>query len=387
MSFTTYRQVRPWAAAIREAVTQGTMPPWHAAPGAAHAFKNDRSLSANEKATIRAWADHNAPEGDATPPLAVPAANSTWKLGKPDITIQVPGFQVPAQGPLPYTFLIAPVHFEHDTWVRAAEYRIDQRQAIHHINAFIRSPGSSYLEGFPRNQLFVPSVAERAKRRPNEAVFSRRELLLGYEPGYVPTPWLDDGAKLIRAGSDIILEMHFNPNGKAAVDHSELGLYFAPEPPRYRILAIDTLRDVDLAIPADSASYHSEASMTLGQPARLLSLQPHMHVRGSSMNVKAFYPEGRSETLIDVPHYDFNWQTTYVLAQPALLPKGTRIVSVAGYDNTANNKFNPDPAATVHWGDQTTDEMHVAFLELVIDRDSDPNSLFEAAPKMIRASQ
>ena len=385
MPFTDYKQIRPWAAAIREAAISGTMPPWHAAPGAAHAFRNDRSLTASEKALIRAWVDQGAPEGEPTPPLRTPAADSKWKLGKPDIVVQVPGFAIPKQGPLPYSFLITPLHLERDTWVRAAEFRIDQRQAIHHLNAFIRAPGSSYLEGFPINKIFVPTVAERGKRKPGEAVFARREMLLGYEPGYQPMPWLEDGAKLIPAGSDLIFEMHYNPNGTEAVDHSEFALYFSGAPPRYRILAVDTLRDLDLAIPPQSAVYVSEANMTLAQPARLLSLQPHMHVRGSSMTVRAKYPDAREETLIDVPHYDFNWQTTYVLAQPALLPKGTRLVSRAGYNNTANNRFNPDPNATVHWGDQTTDEMHIAFLELIIDRKADPNSLFQTAPKMIDA--
>jgi len=385
MAFSTYAQVRPWASAIREAVAGRTMPPWHAAPGAAHAFRNDRSLSLPQIAAIKAWVDAGAPEGEHTAALTPETSDSKWKLGKPDVTIHVPGFRIPKQGPLPYSFLIVPLHFEHDTWIRAAEFRIDQRQAIHHMNAFVRAPGSSYLDGFPRNEIFSPTVAERGKKRPGEALFARREMLLGYEPGYAPAPWMQDGGKLIRAGSDIVLEMHYNPNGREAVDHSEFALYFAKEPPRYRILAIDTLRDLDLAIPPQSSTYHSEASMTLEQPARLLSLQPHMHVRGSSMVVRASYPDGRTETLIDVPHYDFNWQTTYVLAQPANLPPGTRLTSLAGYDNSANNKFNPDPAVTVHWGDQTTDEMHIAFLELVLDGTADPNSLLSGTPKMIGA--
>ena len=386
MAFTDYKQVRPWASAIAEVVTRGTMPPWHAAPGTAHAFRNDRSLTIGQRAAVRAWVKAGAPEGEPTHSLLKPASTNGWKLGKPDVVVEVPGFQIPAKGPLPYSFLIVPVHLDRDTWVRAAEFRIDQRQAIHHLNAFIRAPGSSFLEGFPRGRIFTPTVAERGKRKPGEPFFARREMLLGYEPGYTAMPWLDDGAKLIPAGSDIIFEMHYNPNGKEAVDHSQLGLYFATAAPKYRVLAIDTLRDLDLAIPPRSSQYLSHASMTLAQPARLLSLQPHMHVRGSSMKVEAEYPEGRKEVLIDVPRYNFNWQTTYVLRHPAELPEGTRLLSTAGYDNSANNAFNPDPAATVHWGDQTTDEMHIAFLELVIDRAADPNSLFQAAPKMIGGS-
>ncbi|MDQ6676685.1 MAG: thiol-disulfide isomerase [Acidobacteriota bacterium] len=383
MAFSTYAQVRPWASAIREAVASRTMPPWHAAPDAAHEFRNNRSLTPQQIAAIKAWVDAGAPEGEPAAALASQTPGAKWKLGTPDLILQVPGFHIPKQGPLPYSFLIVPLHFEHDTWIRAAEFRIDQRQAIHHLNAFVRAPGSSYLDGFPLNRIFLPTVADRGKKRPGERLFARREMLLGYEPGYMAAPWMDGGGKLIRAGSDLVFEMHYNPNGKEAVDHSELALYFAKEPPRYRILAIDTLRDLDLAIPPESSAYHSEAAMTLAQPARLLSLQPHMHVRGSSMIVRANYPDGRTETLIDVPHYDFNWQTTYTLAQPAELPAGTRLISLAGYDNSANNKFNPDPAATVHWGDQTTDEMHIAFLELVIDSAADPNSLLSSAPKMI----
>jgi hypothetical protein len=354
MAFTSYKEVRPWSRAIREAVVSRSMPPWHATKASAHEFRNNRSLSQSEIETLTGWIDAGSPEG---PPATLQTAvitDSKWHLGKPDVVIQVPGVHVPKTGVQPYTFLIVPVHIEHDTWVRAAEFRIDQRSLVHHMNAFVREPGSSYLADFPRNQIFVPTVAERGKKRAGEAIFARRQLLLGYEPGYEPMPWLQGGAKLIKAGSDIVFEMHFNPNGKEAVDHSELGLYFAAEAPAQRVLAIDTLRDLDLQIPPKVPNYLSRASMTLGRPARLLSVQPHMHVRGRSMEVRAIYPDGRTETLLSVPKYDFNWQTTYVLKEPLNLPAGTVLESVAGFNNSTNNAFNPDPEATVHWGDQTT---------------------------------
>ncbi|HVW87751.1 MAG TPA: cytochrome c, partial [Bryobacteraceae bacterium] len=383
MAFTSYSEVRPWARAIREAVASRSMPPWHAAPGSAHAFRNDRALSKAEIDTIVRWADAGSPEGDQAPPKFVAASDHGWRLGKPDLVLQVPGLHVPKSGVVPYTFLIVPLHFDHDTWVRAAEFRIDQRQLVHHINAFVRPPDSSYLADFPRNEIFVPTLADRGKKREGEAVFARRQLLLGYEPGYEPMPWLENGAKLIKAGSDIVFEMHFNPNGHEATDRSELGLYFAKAAPAKRVLAIDTLRDLDLRIPPQSSSYLSNASMTLGQPARLLSIQPHMHVRGKSMEVKAIFPDGRSEVLLSVPKYDFNWQTTYVLRDPLNLPAGTVLESIAGFDNSANNAFNPDPNATVRWGDQTFDEMHIAFLELVIDASADPESLLKTPPRMV----
>jgi hypothetical protein len=385
MPLTSYKQVRPWAGAIREAVLSRAMPPWYAAPGSAHSFRNDRSLSKAEVETIAQWVDAGAPEGDPVREYAPPARDSGWKLGKPDLVIQVPGFQVPKSGVVPYSFLIVPQHFDRDTWVEAAEFRVDKRAVIHHMNAFVRPPGSSYLAGFPERQIFVPTVAERARKRDGERVFERRQLLLGYEPGYAPMPWLEGGAKLIKAGSDIVFEIHYNPNGKEVTDYSEFGLYFAKTAPSRRVLAIDTLRDLDFAIPPGERNFLSKASMTLARPARLLSVQPHMHVRGKSMEIRAMYADGRTEILLNVPKYDFNWQITYVLSKTLDLPAGTRLESIAGFDNSMNNRFNPDSGATVRWGDQTTSEMHIAFLELVIDAGADPDSLFETAPKMIAA--
>jgi hypothetical protein len=386
MAFTSYRDTRPWAAAIREAVRSGAMPPWHALPNAAHAFRNDRALSSNEAETLVAWAEAGAPEGDPVRAFIPAPRTSAWKLGTPDTVVKIPGFQVPKQGSLPYSFLIVPLHLDHDVWVSAAEFRIDHSAVIHHINAFVRPPGSSYLAKFPAGQIFIPTVAQRGARRPDEHVFDRRELLLGYEPGYMPMPWLPDAGKLIKAGSDIVLEMHYNPNGTPVTDFSELALYFAKGAPSRRIVAIDTLRDLDLSIPPQQPDTVSRASMTLGQSATLLSIQPHMHMRGKSMAVRAIYPDGRVDPLLTVPRYDFHWQTTYVLRDPILLPAGTRLESVAAFDNSPNNAFNPDPAATVHWGDQTTDEMHIAFLELVIDASQNAEGLFQEKPKMIGTS-
>ncbi len=384
MPFTTYSQVRPFAKAIRQAVLQKSMPPWHAEPGA-HSWRNDRTLSPQDAAKLVAWVDAGAPEGGHSDSIKVTKASRGWKLGKPDRVVKVPGFDVPKSGQLMYSFLIVPLHLEKDTWVRAAEFRIDQRGVLHHMNAFVRPPGSSYLAGFPIGEIFSPTVAQRGKRRPEERVFDRRQLVLGYEPGYEAMPWLDGGAKLIPAGSDLILEIHYNPNGNATKDYSEFALYFTNKVPEQRVVAIDTLRDLDFVIPPKDGGFLSQATMTLARAAKLLSVQPHMHLRGKSMLVRAVFPDGRIETVINVPRYDFNWQTTYVLAQPLDLPEGTRLESTAGFDNSPNNRFNPDPAASVKWGDQTTDEMHIAFLELVIEASGDPEKLFKAVPKMVGA--
>lgn len=384
MPLTSYAEVRPWAQAIREAVMTRKMPPWHAAGETAHTFRNDRSLTEVEIRTIGTWVNEGAQEGKPIV-TAFPKVSREggWKLGKPDIVIRVPGFRVPASGLMSYRYLITGGLFPKDVWVRAAEFRIDQRSAIHHINAYARGPESSYLAGYPKSQIVPATIADRGRRREGENVFDRRQQLVGWEPGYEPMPWLAGGAKQIRAGSDIVFEMHYSPNGKEATDYSQLGIYLAETDPAERVVAIDTLRDLDLAIPAGEPDYVSHASMTLALPVKLVSVQPHMHYRGKAMEVRAVYPSGQTQVLISVPKYDFNWQTTYVLREPMFLPAGTRLDSVAEFDNSVNNPSNPDASVLVNWGDQTTDEMHIAFLELAVPVGADPEKLFTAPPRML----
>jgi hypothetical protein len=384
MPLTSYAEVRPWANAIREAVLTRKMPPWHAEGETAHTFRNDRSLTEAEIQTITTWLKEGAQEGKPLNTAFHPLnQDAGWKLGKPDIVIRVPGFRVPASGQLTYRYLITGGLFPKDVWVRAAEFRIDHRSVVHHINAYARGPESSYLAGFPKGEIVSATLADRGRRREGEKIFDRRQQLVGWEPGYRPMPWLPGGAKQIRAGSDIVFEMHYNPNGKEVTDYSLLGLYLTDTAPAERVVSIDTLRDLDLAIPAGDGDYVSHASMILAQPVKLVSVQPHMHYRGKAMEVRAIYPDGRVELLVSVPKYDFNWQTTYALREPKLLPAGTRLDSVAHFDNSLNNASNPDASAFVKWGDRTIDEMHIAFLELALPVAADPDKLFAAPPRMI----
>lgn len=356
------------------------MPPWHAGPESSLTFHNDRSLTAKEIGIITAWVDGGSVEGPKIDYPNPSGTDSKWKLGKPDIIVRVPGFKVPERGDIPYTFLILPTGLTKDRWVRAAEFRADQRSVIHHINAFVRPPGSSYLAGLESNRFLVPTLTQRRVGRPGEGVFARRELLLGYEPGYAAIPWREDQAKLIRAGSDIVLEMHFTANGKEHTDYSEVGLYFAPDAPRERVLSTQT-QDMDIAIPPRDANYESSASLTFGRPVKLISLQPHMHLRGKAMQIRVAYPDGRIETLLDVPRYSFNWQTTYFLKDPKTLPAGSTIQSRAVFDNSPNNPYNPDPARTVKWGDQSYEEMHIGFMEIAFDAGIDAESVIDTAVK------
>ncbi|HEY3740176.1 MAG TPA: thiol-disulfide isomerase [Bryobacteraceae bacterium] len=373
MPLTSYKEARPWAAAIKQAVVRGTMPPWHADRATSELFANSRLLKESEVRTIAEWAESGAAEG--TPGVAIdpPHATEGWKLGKPDLVIKVPGAKIPATGTYEYTFLVTPLDLPADTWVAAAEWKIDQRSLVHHMNAFLRPPGSSYLANVPPGKLYTPTHEERLARHKDEREVDRRELLVGYEPGYKPAPWGEGRAKLMHKGGAIVFEIHYNTNGKAATDYSELGIYFAKQPPRERVETITPADALGLKIPAGDPAHSTHVTATLTHDAKLVSLQPHMHLRGKAFDIWAVFPDGKREELLKVPRYDFNWQTTYFLKKPMDLPKGTMLEYTATFDNSPNNPSNPDPTKTVYWGDQSWDEMNIGFTELSFDVTADPD--------------
>ena len=210
MALTSYKEVRPWAKAIKEAALRRVMPPWYADPAIGTKFLNDRSLTEEEIRSIVSWVDSGAEPGASVEnDTEVTSADTSRPLRKPDLVIRVPALPVPATGTMEYTFLVTALNFEEDKWIEEAEWRIDQRQLVHHMNAFVRPPGSSYVATAPYGQPYVASKTERLARRPDETENDRRELLIGYEPGYRPAPWGADRAKLIKRGSDMVFEMHY----------------------------------------------------------------------------------------------------------------------------------------------------------------------------------
>ncbi|OYW08518.1 MAG: hypothetical protein B7X34_08525 [Acidobacteriia bacterium 12-62-4] len=356
MAFLTYQQTRPFAKAIREAVATKRMPPWFADPHVGK-FTNDWSLSPAEIQTLSAWAESGAPEGNAKDAKPNPTFATGWRIPEPDLVIQLPEpYQVPASGTIDYVYTIVPTGLTEDRWIQFAEPRPGNRALVHHVIAFIREPGSPWFAEYPVNKSFIPN--KTTKGGPSQAA-------------------------LLKAGSDIVFQMHYTANGTAGTDQSKIGLVFAKEPPKQAVHTL-WLQNSKFVIPPGADNYPVATAVTLGTDVELLDSTPHMHVRGKSMTVRAVYPDGRTETVVAVPRYDFNWQTTYVLSKPIDLPKGTRLESTAGFDNSPNNKFNPDPAAAVKWGDQTTDEMHIAFLELVIEATGDPEKLFSSLPALPR---
>jgi len=387
MSFLTYKDARPWAKAIREAVLTRKMPPWFADPHYGK-FANDRSLSKSEMDTLVSWVDAGAPEGeakDAPPPVEWVDG---WSIGKPDAVFEMPhDFDVPSAGVVEYQYIVIPSGFTKDTWVQAAEARPGNRALVHHIIAFIRPPGSKWLSEAKPGVPFVPEAKKKEekkdsgrKKNEDEDIGATPELLVGFAPGLVPMSWHPGQAKLVKAGSDFVFQMHYNPTGKAGTDRSRIGLIFAQEPPKQRVFTANATNSKFVIPPGDPA-FKVDSSITLQAPARLVDLMPHMHYRGKDFVYRATYPTGETETLLSVPHYDFNWQLFYYLADDKVLPKGTRIDCTAHFDNSPNNKYNPDPKAEVRWGDQTWEEMMIGWFEIAVDADQDPVDVFREKKK------
>jgi len=369
MALLTYKDAKPWARAMREAVLAKRMPPWF---GDAHTgkFINDWSLSKGEIDTIVGWADGGAKEGNAKDGKPNPEFVEGWRIGKPDLVLEMPEvWNVPASGTIDYTYFIVPTGLTEDKWVQMAEARPGNRAVVHHIIAFIREPGSKWFADYPAGKGFVPKKGGQGSASGN---------LTGYAPGTMPRELRPGQAVLLKAGSDIVLQMHYTANGKPATDQSKIGIRFAKEPVKQRVFTL-AAQNTKFAIPPGVDNYPVSGSITLGTEVELLSLQPHMHVRGKAAEMRAVYPTGEVENLLKAK-YDFNWQLDYVYAPGKILPKGTRVEAVNYYDNSPNNKNNPDPKAEVRWGDQSWEEMMIDFFEVAVDVKTPPASLIQRGP-------
>ncbi len=367
MPLMTYAETRPWAKAIREQVIARKMPPWFADPAYGH-FDNDRSLSQKEIDTLAAWVSAGAPAGDpktAPPPREWPQG---WNIGTPDQIFEMPApFSLPAKGAIDYQYLILPTHFTEDRWVQKVEVRTSSRSAVHHAVVYIREPGSKWLEGEPLEKPFSVPLTKG---------FTTSDLLMVYTPGNSYDQWPPGVAKRIKAGSDLVLQMHYTTSGKATEDRTRIGLVFAKEPPKQAVLSLQMSNDRFVIPPGDS-NYRVQVSGTLPNDALLIAMFPHMHLRGKAFEYLITGPNGHVETLLKVNHYDFQWQLNYRLAEPRLIKAGTRLTWVGYFDNSPNNPNNPDPTAEVRFGEQSWEEMMIGFFDVVVDSTLDKQKFFE----------
>ena len=373
MPLVTYEQARPFAQAIASATSQKKMPPWFADPGIGH-FSNDPSLSPQEIATIASWADSNAPAGG---PLDAPAAREWahgWMIPQPDAVIQMPKpVAIPARGDVQYTYEIVHTGFTEGKWVQFSEVRPSSRENVHHAVVYVRPPDSHWLQHAPVGEPFTGADMNDEQDR-NDTHFTTADILLVYAPGSSPDNWTGGMAKFIPAGSDLVFQMHYMAHGHPMSDQTSVGMVFAKEPPKQRVLTLQLTND-KFVIPPGVPDFRVEVHGSIPNDALLLSFFPHMHLRGKRFEYNILQPGGGIETLLLV-NYDFYWQLSYRLAEPRLLKAGTVLQAVAWYDNSKNNPHNPDPDAAVRWGDQTYDEMMVGFFDVAVPANVDKTQFF-----------
>ncbi len=339
-TLTSYEDVLGWEDTILEVIDDNRMPPWNANPAYGH-FSNDPRLSATEKELLETWVASGMPLGEPGDLPEPPQFTAGWRIPEPDqvIAMRQEPFQVPAEGVVDYKRYIVDPGWTEDKYIDAAEARPDNRSVVHHILVYIIPPGGRRAD--------------------------LRQVLVGYAPGSLPVRCDEGTAIKVPAGSRLLFEMHYTPNGSPQSDRSYIGVSFTDASRVNKLLQGRIAIETDFLIRAGDP----DSTVTATYPSRhdelLLSMTPHMHLRGKAFRYEAFYPDGSSEILLDVPNYDFKWQLKYILREPKLLPAGTKIRCTARYDNSANNLVNPDPSQDVRWGDQSNEEMMIGFLDTI----------------------
>ena len=389
-SVLAYKDLRPWAKSIKEKVANRVMPPWHADPHFGD-FKNNSSLTQAEIDTITAWVDGGAVEGNAKDLPPVPKFTEGWGIPSPDMIVQIPEEYSYKPGADEYQYFDVPTNFTEDRYISMAEARPGNRKIVHHIIAFIVPKGAPTMAGNPEQRAKMMEAAlknspfyrdgflmrmkadqpvEDDGCGPNARRGGGDNMLVGYAPGRNPDIYAAGTARKIPAGATIRFQIHYSNqtlgNDKVEKDRSMIGLVFAKEPPQ-RLVTTNSIANIFFKIPAGADNHKVTACRQFKRDTTLYALEPHMHLRGKAMEYKAFYPDGKSEVLLNVPAYDFAWQTNYLLKQPKRLPAGTRLMVTGYFDNSAKNKFNPDPTKDIRHGEPTYDEMMMGFIDYVTE--------------------
>ena len=372
---TSYELVKGFSPMIREVLRTQRMPPWHADPHYG-VFKNDRALSTDNVKTLVHWIEAGSPRGEGADPLAAMQKEwPDWALGKPDVVLELPPFDVPSTGVIAYQDIRVKNPIGRDVWLKAIDYAPGDRAVVHHILGYTltpqqaaarpageengtaaEQPGQQSPQARQLQQACsTPEGAQRIRSRVSGGA-SGGLSIGGYVPGSAPLKMPDDSGVLLTKDSTFRFQLHYTTSGKPARDVTRVGLYFSTEPPK-SVFRMMVLLDPCLTIPANNKAYTASMSRIIDRDMDVYNLTPHSHYRGVASDFIAEYPDGTKETLLSVPKYDFNWQTTYSFATPKRLPKGTRLTHSTTYDNSALNKANPDPSIVVHWGEQSWEEM------------------------------
>ena len=360
MSLLTYADARPWARAMSRRVAEGSMPPWHA-DAESGTFENERRLTADEKAVMTRWAEAGAPEGDPKDLPAVPTFADGWSIGTPDAVFEMAEDDaVPASGTIQSQYFTIPTNFTETKWVQAIEVRPGNRALVHHVLVYYPAPAST---DNALSRVLDTGLGGRggAAGGGRGGLGNVRRLIATYAPGTAPQVFRPGTAMRLPPGGTLMLQMHYTSNGTAGTDRSKVGMIFSKEPPTAEIEASQFINTL-FTIPAGAADHRVDASVGFAQDAVLWGIFPHTHVRGKRWSYTLALPDGTMKPLLSVPKYDFNWQTYYMFKEPLEIPKGSRILSSAWYDNSPANRSNPDPTKAVRWGDQTWEEMQYTGL-------------------------
>jgi hypothetical protein len=337
-AMTSYDVIQEFSGLIKSAVLAGEMPPWHADPKYS-AFSNTKSMSDEEIATLVDWIDRGAPRGDGGDPLAETETPEPvdWPLGKPDHVVSIPLQSIPAQGYVDYKYFFSESPFDSDVWLKAMAVKPGDRSVVHHC------------------LVFKGTMSELIALRGGLAGF-----FAGYVPGMEQVPFPEGTGKKLRKNDLIVFQMHYTTNGKAATDQTQLGFYLADEPPRREIVT-SAAYDVNFRIPPNSRDVRVQATQRFDRASTIYEFSPHMHYRGAAAKFTLKYPDGSQEVVLSVPAYFFDWQALYRLEAPKQVPAGTVMICEGWFDNTAQNRFNPDPNDTVRFGEQSWEEMFIGY--------------------------
>lgn len=389
MSLIDYKSVRPWAKAIREAVLLNRMPPWFADPKIGH-FSNDSSLTESEKHIISEWVDQGAKEGNPADLPAAPSYVDGWHIGKPDVVIDIGQDYVLKDATDEYVHFTVPSNFTEGHWVKAVELRPGNRKVVHHAHVSVVSPQTpKKTSSAPPNGLVFADYLIRTSdglrhMKPDSPVvndacayngpdidrlhIAGEGALASYLPGMPPDTYRFDTAKWIPAGAQIRFQIHYHSEAshskEPVTDRTSVGLIFASEPPRYPLRRMDVDNDF-FELPAGAPDQEVKQCATFNSDSFLLSLTPHMHFRGKDARFEIQRPGEQPETLLYVPKYDFNWQLKYKLQTPVFVPKGTRLIITFHYDNSVNNRANPDPSRAIRWGEPSAEEMMSGWIDYI----------------------
>lgn len=342
-TLTSYEDAAGWAEMIQEVVAEQRMPPWHASPEYGH-FRNDASLSEDEKELIYKWVAAGAPEGDPANLPEPPQFIEGWQIGEPDEIISMDeSFTVPADGVVDYQKFVIDPGWDEDKWLKGIECKPGNSAVVHHIIVY----------------LIPPNVAPTGR-----AGRVQTDWLGAFAPGLRQELLPDGLARYVPKGSKLMMEMHYTPNGTEQDDRSYAGFIFADPKEVKKEVVWQNAGNFTFAIPPHEPHHEVTSEYMFRQNLTLLSISPHMHLRGKDFRYDLIYPDGREETLLWVPKYDFGWQTTYALDEPIEVPRGARLYCVAHFDNSADNLNNPDPSREVGWGEQSWDEMMFGWFEV-----------------------